>query len=321
MRTFLLSVVFSTALALAASATASPQPPAPDGEYVIVEPTQNAVRRYVDEMAIAPRAENQLSRWDRRICPGIMGLRQRYAQFVIDRMAQRALQVDLDVDRPGCKPNILIIVARDPDAVARDLHDNHRSALGYYAGLQSNSLGRSALLNTFVNSDAPVRWWHISRTMSETGEELMMPAGSQGAGAGMGGHATNSMFALWASFPNASVAGHPSRLHRSTRQDFGQAFIIVDAGRLESIHYDFAALSDYLAMVALAQLDPDADTSTFPTILNLFDHPPSEVGRAAMTDWDLAYLHGLYDAERAAVSANAQEGDIARTMNRELTPH
>jgi hypothetical protein len=108
--------------------------------------------------------------------------------------------------------------------------------------------------------------------------------------------------------------GNASRLSRSTHQNFGAAFIIVDARRLVEINSDFGALADYLAMVALAQVDADANTAGLSTILNLFS---DETSPRELTDWDIAYLRGLYSAE-ATVSARRQAGDIARTMGQDL---
>ena len=68
------------------------------------------------------------------------------------------------------------------------------------------------------------------------------------------------------------------------------------------------ALLDYAAMVVLAQVDPRSDYSDQPTILNLFNAPEGITG---MTDWDLAYLHALYEAEPDRASARAQEAAVS----------
>ena len=49
-------------------------------------------------------------------------------------------------------------------------------------------------------------------------------------------------------------------------------------------------------------------------MLNLWRSEPAP---NAMTDWDLAYLRGLYSATREAASARRQQGDIAREILRE----
>lgn len=309
------SFVFAfTALALlsAAAPAAAQQPPPGDDEIVVlgVRPTRDAVRGFVDQIATASRAQNQLSLWDRRICPGVAGLRTRYAQFLIDRTAQRAFEVDLDIGEPGCRANILIVVSPDPDAVARDLYENHASALGYLSQRGRVTRGREALRETFLNSDAPVRWWHVSHATSASGADIREPS----PGGGCQGRGGNE-FALMRCQRTNWMGGGASRLRGATRQDFGAAFIIVDARRLDSIDFDWGALADYVAMVALAQLDAEADTSNYPTILNLFAERSTV---RAFTDWDVAYLRGLYSATPNAATVGRHEGEIARRMNRDL---
>ncbi len=67
-------------------------------------------------------------------------------------------------------------------------------------------------------------------------------------------------------------------------------------------------------MVAFAQVDPDADLSGFPTILNVFDNPNIAFG---LTDWDQSYLGSLYGAELNQRNPNAQSGAVAALMFRE----
>jgi hypothetical protein len=84
---------------------------------------------------------------------------------------------------------------------------------------------------------------------------------------------------------------------------------------LRRINNDWAALADYVSLVSLTQLDPNADTSHYPTILNLFSEPGAP---RSMTEWDVAYLHGVYSMTRDAASAVEQQGQIAHRMNSEL---
>ncbi len=289
------------ALLLQAGVTASAQqaPAGANTEQEIVvtaERTEEAVRAFVGEVAVAVRGENQIARWDGRICPGISGLKGRFARPVIDRIAQRALEVGLEVGEPGCKANILILVTMNADQVTKEVLDNNRDAFGYYSTRGVRTQGRDAL-NAFVTSDAPVRWWHVSKTVTDHGMEV-------------GDDATGDA-------PTVAVSG-ASRISRNTRLDFGAVFIVVDATRLDGL--SFAGLADYLAMASLAQLAPQTDTSAFPTVLNLFAGPvEGATSPAMMTPWDMAYLRGLYGTTRVAANAGAQQNDIATSMNRTLT--
>ena len=63
-----------------------------------------------------------------------------------------------------------------------------------------------------------------------------------------------------------------------------------------------------------SQVDPEARTLAFDTILNLFE---DEAAPPRMTDWDMAYLRSLYSAELNQRSSSAQRGAIASSMSRD----
>ena len=259
------------------------------------------IGEFVGHVSAAAPAEDQMARWDRRICPGVAGLGARQGQFIADRISQRAFGVGLDAGEPGCEPNVLVLVTPDSDRLARSIVDDYPGLVGFYAGQEAVTRGHEQL-EDFASTPRPVRWWHVSQTVTADGGVL--------------GHA-NSRTGQSGGMRNVQIVrnGRASRLSRNTHQDFNRALIIVDARRSDGKQLD--ALADYIAMAALAQLEPDADTSAVLTILNLF----SEEGAvpASMSDWDLAYLSGLYRAPRDARNAQQQAGAITRSMAREMT--
>ena len=84
----------------------------------------------------------------------------------------------------------------------------------------------------------------------------------------------------------------PTLLNQSLRDDMRAVYVVVDVD--EVAHVPAEALADYLAMIAFAQIDAEADTGAYDSVLNLFDSPNPP---AALTGWDRAYLKGLYEAE------------------------
>ena len=66
-------------------------------------------------------------------------------------------------------------------------------------------------------------------------------------------------------------------------------------------------------MVVFAQINPDADTSAYASVLNVFDAPETAEG---LTQWDLAYLEGLYQAQRTLRSTRAANREIASSIHR-----
>jgi hypothetical protein len=265
-----------------------------DEIVVIGERSEESLRTFARQISQATGPEGQLSRWDRTVCIGVGGVRPRYAQQVIDRIAARALDVGLSVGGPGCAANSLVLFSNNADAAAEELVSGNRAALGYFSSAGESTAGRDAL-REFVTSDSPVRWWYVSHTHSRSGARL--------SGQGSGQVANNF------------IVGGATRLRQMTRQDIAIAVAIVDAQLVGGTSLN--VIADYLAMVLLAQINPDADVAGAHSILNLFEQTG---GRApeAMTDWDLAYLRGLYQASREAASAAVQHYEIGQTMASEL---
>ena len=74
--------------------------------------------------------------------------------------------------------------------------------------------------------------------------------------------------------------------------------IIVVDGR-QTTKINMGQLSDYIAMIGLAQIRIKADTSIAPSILRLFEGPdPQPEG---LTPWDEALLHSLYTTDQSSV--------------------
>lgn len=301
-------VLVAAMLAFLPGAGFAQQPEAESDRVTVTgRSTEDAIKSFVDAIASpSSKGQDQMARWDRKVCPGLMGLKPDLARGFLDRLAQRAASIGLEVGEPGCRANILIVVTPNPDEVARDLFNRFGSRIGRYDERGLETQGRRAL-DRFVNSDAPVRWWHVANTVTRDGKSLhtddSTPAGDRAGLSGRPGF--------------TAMTGNSTRITRMTRQDFASAFLIVDASRMAKINFN--ALADYLAMVSLAQLDPEADASGLPSILNLFAaRDAAGPTMASMTDWDLAYLRGLYSVERVSGSAKRQQSDIADSIAKEL---
>jgi hypothetical protein len=274
-------------LASAAGAAAQTQSDA----IVVTGRTPEATTRFVQQVDAVPESADQLARWDREICVSIAGLPARQGQFLADRIAQRAFALGLAPGAPGCQGNVAVFITNDSDAMARRLFEQDQHLFAYLAEDNVTTLGQEAFQG-FLSSQKAVRWWHVAQTVGADGIAL-------NGDASVGGMENAPM-----------VRSRGSRLSDDTRQDLARAIIIVDARRVGGAQ--LAALGDYIAMVALAQIDPDADTTSFPTILNLFGGGAN--GPTAMTDWDVAFLDGLYSSTRYAANAQQQEREIARRM-------
>jgi hypothetical protein len=72
---------------------------------------------------------------------------------------------------------------------------------------------------------------------------------------------------------------------------FTRVLVVVDQTRLQGVSR--SQLADYIAMVGLAEIKPDAHLTEAPTILRLFAGAP-QAAPAGLTDLDQAFLKSLY---------------------------
>lgn len=280
------AILFNAVLASAASAQApqsSSRPRDQDVQITVTAPTEQAIQSFVRNVASAPQYVDQMGRWDRRICPGVIGLQREQAQFIVDRIARRAIQVGLQPGNPGCRADIAIFVTPDSQLFARRFVHDFGRVLARYHDVQVSTPGEAAL-EEFQNGTRPVRWWHVTEMLMRNGH--LFDAAIAPPDHGM--HVPGTVGQVNASAPMVRSDG--TRLRRPTHEDFQRVIIVVDARQVAGVRVD--ALSDYLAMVALAQLNPNQDVSGFPTILNLFSTPSGSSAPAQMSDWDVAYLQG-----------------------------
>lgn len=289
------ALMVAATLALPQDQTAPPAPvPGSDPivrlEDVVVDARrlEDAAREFVDEVA-DPVRRRGMARWHRGVCVGVANLQPETAQYLIDRVSDVARGIGLASSEPPCHPTILIVATTDADAFTEQFIAM-RPRLFRPGGSGMDQGG--AALERFRTSDAPVRWWNVSQpTDADTGEAAVRMPGNPA--------------------PFTRVRG-PSRLTSPYRQDLKRTFVIVDVDRLGEVN--LGQLGDYIAMVALAQIDPEADTSRFETVLNVFETPSSVPG---LSGWDQAYLDGLYGASWYRINQNSQVRAISDNIARE----
>jgi hypothetical protein len=301
-----LSAVLALTLALAAGAAAAqeaPQTPAAQRsaqlDEVVVEGRQleALVRNFVTDVS-QPANNRGLARWNRPVCVGAVNLRNEVGQYVIDRISDVARELEVEAGEPGCRPNVLIVAAVDGAGLASALvEDRPRNFDLRHNGTDA---GTRAFRN-FRTGDQPVRWWQISMPIdSETGGRAVRLPGDIDPASGQPSAPEIHVFAA-------------SRLRTQIRDDLVRSVIIVDVDRLGGA--SLVQLADYLALVALAQVDAEADTAPYPTILNLFADPAS--APAGLTDWDRSYLTALYEHDQLRINRNSQVRAVAEAVTRD----
>lgn len=295
--TFAASLLASV-LAVAPAMAQTPQdlPPQSSDDRVTITGVQpERMRDYVREL-MEPGKLGQLSRWSDEVCPGVVGLRLEGAQAMLDRIAMRAMSVGLKVGAPGCDANVLIVVTDDAEKLTPTFVQQNKKLFGdSFEG--GSTLGQKALAE-FKASKKPVRWWHVSQTVTDRGQVLGDSVARPGSGDGIKG---------------AQVArvNSASRLTASTHQEFNRIVAIVDTSKTNSA--SFGAVADYIALVALTQVQADADAAGYDSILNIFEGPVgSDAPLTGWTAWDSAFVGGLYAIRADYVSSQQQENEIVR---------
>ncbi|NBW14024.1 MAG: hypothetical protein EBR82_39100 [Caulobacteraceae bacterium] len=265
-----------------------------------------ATRTFIRTVA-QPAPGRGLARWRHGFCVGVANLQPEAAQYIVDRISTVAEEVGLRAGPPGCEPRILIIASADADALSQTMVDTQGRLL--HAGGAGMDQGLSAL-RRFAASDAPVRWWTVSVPVdSDTGQRAVRLPGDllgDGGEISLGGQ-------------EGSVLGYApiiqrraaSRLSTTIIDDTSRVFVILDVAQTSGV--TLPQLADYLTLISLAQVNPEADTSGYATILNLFDDPAQTPG---LTQWDMAYLKGLYESQRTRLNSGAHRSEIAASIVR-----
>ncbi|HWW11103.1 MAG TPA: hypothetical protein VN018_01200 [Brevundimonas sp.] len=287
-----------------AAATPPQDPPVTQIEDVVVTGRRldQMIEQFVDEVA-EPNNYRGLARWNRSLCVGVANLRPETAQYIVDRVSTVAEDVGLNPGNPGCRPNLLIVATEDGEAVARTMVTEREK--DFRMGGTGMDRGRAALID-FQETDRPIRWWQVSLPVdSETGARAVRlpgdcqpPACAQSEGNVLG----------YAPVTNVSSA---SRLRTDFVDDIFRTVVIVDIDEVAGL--TALQLADYIAMVALAQINPNADTRGFGTILNVF---ADSAAVPTLTEWDLAYLQGLYGAEQTDRNRAAGRREVEASIRR-----
>ena len=267
---------------------ALPQPPAVDLEDIIVEgrPLENLTRTFVREVA-APARNRGMARWRNGLCVGVANLQPELAQYITDRVSTVAQDVGLKPGQPGCEPHVLIIATVDASAFTRQFVEV-RPRLFRVGGSGMDRGGNA--FEAFVENDQPVRWWNISVPVNDD---------------------TGLIASRMPGFEPPITRVQPSRINTQIVDDTKRAFIIVDVDKTKDVSLE--QLADYIAFITLAQVDPEADTSGYATILNVFDDPAQT---RSLTNWDRAYLQGLYNTIRRRQNIGAQRTEVVDSIVR-----
>ena len=241
-----------------------------------------------------------MARWNTPICPLVAGLTRDQGELVLTRISQIVTASQAPLAAVHCSINFYIIISREPDTFLKEWRARDPNMFSRQNG--------GGYIKTFVESRRPVRVWYNS----DLGSADAIPTSPadvalspQIAGPGLGGP--------------RGVRATANTVRTSTRLSYGAirnlstVIVIVDSTRTE--HLSLSQVADYVAMVGLAEINPDADADvgTAPTILRLFQN--TETPPAGLSTMDQAFLTSLYATNQESVwQSSAMKRDMLNSI-------
>ena len=247
------SCIMFLALGFAIPAAAQEAPSGADQEIVVTgEALERRVRDFVGALTQAP-PRGQLSRFEWEACPIAIGLAEPQKAAVVGRMRQVADAARIPLGGRGCRPNVLVAVARDKRAFIEALS---RTVPRVFADMSRRERRR------ILNEPHASAWQGQGPPLDADGralEQVRLVDPNTGA-------ITSDPVYMNRTIRPGSRITAPSRGH------FSLAVVVVEAGALDGL--TTTQLADYAAMRAFAKTDPaKLPPSPPPTILTVLDVP------------------------------------------------
>jgi len=245
----------------------SPGPVQLEDVEVIGQPLARRLEVFTETLSNPPPARG-LARWRVPVCIAAANFRPEVGAWIADRIVANGISLGVDIHEPDCAPNVVIVGTADGGALINEWVERHPRQ---FLAKEASTGATRANLARFVASDAPVRWWQSSVPKYY---DIML---GRAVPTCCGRSVMLNVFSK-------------SQMRGRTRDDLTRILIVVDMGRVSGVN--LGQLADYLSLIAFAQINPDADMTSFDTILNLF----SDANRPAeLTEWDRAYLRTMYE--------------------------
>jgi hypothetical protein len=300
-----------------ASAQAAPNSPAasPPVESVTVTGTSTkAVEDFVQAVATPTHITGKVARWDVPICPSALGMPLDVTGLVVQRVKDVAQKVGARVSSdPSCHPNIVIAFSTVPQELLDSIRKDHVGWLGYQSS--SEELKR---LSTVIR---PIQAWYSTATVDLNGRRQIDSAQITGRGLKIVvpcsmmtqgyGPRPGDLCTFW--LPNAIKAEvKGTRLSDGLRATFDQVTIIANP---RILHATVSTVADYIAVLALAQINSLDTCQALPSITSLL---AQGCGQAAteITGNDLGYLKAVYATDPNKLP-ELQKHEIAYRLEQE----
>jgi hypothetical protein len=234
--------------------------------------------------------------------------------LVVQRVRDVAVQAGVRVSsNPVCKPNIVIAFTSTPQPLLDSIRKDQPQWLGYHSSPEE--------LDRLGTVTRPIQAWYSTATEDLSGRRQIDASGSDSNGRGVmitapcyliGGGGSKIMPGnmCTASFPNAIKAEvEGSRVADGLRATFDHVTVIANPLKVRA---SMAAIEDYIAVLALAQINSLDTCQALPSITSLLAGGCTQAG-TTITANDLGYLKAVYAANPEKVPG-LQKDEIAYRM-------
>ena len=195
------------------------------------------------------------ARWREPVCPSIIGTAPEQGDFIKARILEIAKSAGAKVGEAAkCTPNLLVFLTTQPNELIAQLKASYPKLFDITAMEEITGVLPTA---------QPVRIWQRATLNNADGTP-----------------------------PGTAYRMKDSRILSSVAEELAAVIIVVDTASTGTV--TFGQLSDYISMVALAQVDLRAELAKSSTILRLFAGNSPENTPRELTDWDRAFLKAVY---------------------------
>jgi len=295
-----LAIAAVTHAALAAPPAAAPEAGKPlpqvtvEADRVVLE---HRLFTFVTQITRTAARDESLRIWRAPICPLVAGLGKDQGEFILARVSEAAHAAGALLDGENCRANLYVVFTNEPDELIRTWRARSSRSFG---GVR----GTPAAVDRFAARKRPVRVWYNREFGSADAGPLTSDTSIEGIG----------LNGVSAAVVNKRVKD--TRLTFNDVMIFSSVIVIVDGNEVAGLQ--FGQLADYIAMLGMTELDPDAPLGTSPTILRLFaDRAAGATPPSGLTPWDTAFLKALY---RTPLNNVTQRSSITTQMLQSLAP-
>ena len=275
-----------------------------------VTASPEAVQSFVDNFATPTRLTGKVARWEDGVCPRTVGQPPAIANIVNQRVKDLAAFVGAPVhESHSCTPNVEIIFTSAPQELLKNVRDHDANFLGFTES--------SAERDRVATVTRPIQAWYTTLTRDLRGLSRIDSARRPGQGMTMSCFTCRARSSGSEEYlPHATYANVTgSRVSDGVRSAFHHILIVADPSKLQD--YGIGPLADYIALLALTQINSLDSCQALPSIENMLA-PGCAPKTQMLTINDAAFLRGLYKMSPERRLFATQKSEIADGMRQML---